>query len=149
MGSTSRFRPRGRARVGAAVLAGLLLVAGGVLFLGLRDDDTPVAFGDGQRPPARVEVVVTAADWIPGTGAEIAGYVSGVVETGGECTFTLERGGVRLETTRPATADATTTACGWLQIDDPQVTSGTWTATLGYRSTETTASSPDTPLDVP
>ncbi|WP_236830996.1 hypothetical protein [Blastococcus sp. KM273128] len=74
--------------------------------------------------------------------------MSGIVEDGGECTLTLEKGGVRLEASRPATADATTTACGWLQIDDPQVTSGTWAATLRYQSATTAVTSPETALDV-
>ncbi|MCZ2859555.1 hypothetical protein [Blastococcus sp. VKM Ac-2987] len=150
MRSTSRSRYGGRRLVvAAAVLAGVLVAAVVLLVVRDRGSDTPVAFGDAERLPAAVEVVVTAAGWTPGSGAEVAGYVSGIVESGGECTATLERDDVRVEVSRPATADATTTACGWLEINDAQVTSGTWTATLSYRSSTTAAVSDETSLDVP
>ncbi|MGY1721891.1 hypothetical protein [Blastococcus sp. SYSU DS0533] len=148
MGSTARHRTRARTTVLVLACAVLLVVAVAVLVTADRGAETPVAFGDAQPLPARVEVVVTAAEWSPGAGAEVAGYVSGIVEDGGECTLTLERGDVRLEASRAATADATTTACGWLQIDDPQVTSGTWAATLRYRSPTTEVTSPEIALDV-
>lgn len=133
----------------AAVLAGVLVAVGVLLAVRDRGSDTQVAFGDAERLPAAVEVVVTAAGWTPGSGAEVAGYVSGIVESGGECTATLQQDDVRIEVSRPATADATTTACGWLGIDDSQITSGTWTATLSYRSSTTTVVSDETSLDIP
>ncbi|MGY1632318.1 hypothetical protein ACI784_11500 [Geodermatophilus sp. SYSU D01186] len=147
---TSLMRPRVRRAGGIAVLGACLLAV--LVVTVLRDrgaGETPVAFGDAQELAAPVDVVITLAEWVPGGGAEVAGYVSGVVESDGECTLALERDGVRLETTQAATADATTTACGWLTIDDPQVTSGTWTATLSYQSSTTAALSAETPLDVP
>lgn len=148
MGSTATRRTRARTTVLVLAGAAVLGIAAVVVVTATQEGDTPVAFGDAQPLPAPVEVVVTAAEWSPGAGAEVAGYVSGIVEDGGECTLTLENGDVRLEASRPATADATTTACGWLQIDDPQVTSGTWVATLRYQSATTASTSPETPLDV-
>jgi hypothetical protein len=130
-------RPRVRTTVGVAVLGAGLVAAAVVVVVRDHEETTPVAFGDAQELVAPVEVVVTVAEWVPGSGAEVAGYVSGLVESDG-----------RLETTRAATADATTTACGWLTIDDPEITPGTWTATLSYQSSTTAAHSPETPLDV-
>jgi hypothetical protein len=141
-------RPRVRTTVGVAVLGAGLVAAAVVVVVRDHEETTPVAFGDAQELVAPVEVVVTVAEWVPGSGAEVAGYVSGLVESDGQCTLALERDGVRLETTRAATADATTTACGWLTIDDPEITPGTWTATLSYQSSTTAAHSPETPLDV-
>ncbi|MEP7762931.1 hypothetical protein [Sanguibacter sp. 25GB23B1] len=67
------------------------------------------------------------------TSAIANGYAD-VVDAQGTCTLTLERNGVTVAVDRAALADARTTSCGELSINDPQLTSGTWDAKLSFSS---------------
>lgn len=89
-----------------------------------------------------VLVSPTYSGWDPGAGAVVAGgFIADVVENGGTCTLTLTRDGVVVSGSAEATADASTTSCGEVRAEDPDLGSGTWEAVLSYASTRSTGES--------
>jgi hypothetical protein len=104
---------------------------------------------DGPAPTAGGEVapLITQAGWATsGTVVEVSGFVSGVVEDGGTCLVTLTHGGDTVTASREGLADATTTACGVIELGDPDMSSGWWQAVLSYESK--TSSGTSDPVDV-
>lgn len=84
---------------------------------------------------AKVPVSVTFYGWnAVAREAQVGGYVSGVIEGGGTCTLTLTKAGVNVTVRQPATADASTTMCGELDVPGARLSAGTWRAVLSYRS---------------
>lgn len=111
--------------------------------------DAVVAVTDPPRPEI-VDVVLSFAGWDDATSAvEGAGYVSPVVESGGECALELERDGRTVVATAPAEADATTTICGGLSVPGGELAAGAWTAVLRYESSTTEGSSQPVTVEVP
>jgi hypothetical protein len=106
-------------------------------------------------PPAKtdggdVDVVITQGGWGPsGTAVEVSGYVAGVVENGGTCRVTLSRDGETVSAEHEGLADATTTACGAIEVGDEDMTSGWWRAVLSYESPTSTGASAPTDVLVP
>lgn len=92
-----------------------------------------------------VPIVVTIHGSVAG-GAEAAGYVEGVVESGGTCALVLTQGGLVVTEEVEAIPDATATSCGLIQIPGERLARGTWEAVLTYRSEHSTGSS--SPFDV-
>jgi hypothetical protein len=89
---------------------------------------------------ATAEVVITFAD--ASAGAVVAGgYVLGVVESDGECTLSVSRGGTVLTGTSPAYPDASTTSCSEVRVALPAGASGDWRVVLSYGSSRTTGES--------
>jgi hypothetical protein len=80
---------------------------------------------------------------------EAAGFVAGVVESGGTCTLQLVRDGATVTGTSTAEADATTTNCGLLAIPGDQLQAGEWQATLSYESQTAHGASRPLPIVVP
>jgi hypothetical protein len=80
---------------------------------------------------------------------EAAGYVAGVVESGGTCTLTLHAGADSVSVQSPGEADATTTTCLDLSIDATELAPGSWEAVLTYESDSTSGTSPAVALKVP
>lgn len=108
--------------------------------------DAPVTVAPGE--PA--SVVITYAEWNPTDGViEEGSFVQGVVETGGTCVLTLTRGATSVTASGPAEPDATTTSCGGLSVPGDQVSSGTWSAVVSYRSDRTEGTSPAVEVTVP
>lgn len=96
-----------------------------------------------------VTPVLAFADVDPsGTSVEAAGFVTAVVESGGECTLRLARGTAEVTTTSPAEPDATTTNCGSLSVPVAELAPGTWQVTLGYRSATSTGVSAPLTVEV-
>jgi hypothetical protein len=107
--------------------------------------DPPVSTDGGN-----VGVVVTQAGWAAsGQGVEVVGFVTGVVEDGGTCRVTLTRGGQSFSAEREGSADATTTACGSLEVGNAQMDVGEWQAVLSYESARSAGSSAPVPVLVP
>jgi hypothetical protein len=97
-----------------------------------------------------VQVGLGYSDWdAAGKRVEAAGFVSGVVESGGTCTFSMTDGTRTVQATSTGQADATTTNCGSLMIPGAQVPAGRWTATLSYRSNAAHGTSPAATVTVP
>lgn len=65
----------------------------------------------------------------------VGGYVSGIYEDGGTCTFTFVKGSTQFTKTSEAFANASTTDCKNLTISRSEFpSSGEWTVTLTYNS---------------
>jgi hypothetical protein len=113
---------------------------------------TPPAASTGEVPAgtAGVAVALSYADWDQaGDRIEASGFVPEVVEAGGVCTLSLDRGGRNVKATTAAEPDATTTTCGLLTVAGAQLEAGTWTATLSYRSTKSQGTSQSATVTVP
>lgn len=65
---------------------------------------------------------------------EVAGFISGVYESGGTCTLKLVLGETVLTESRTAIQDAQTTNCGLISITRDRLQPGTWKVTLTYDS---------------
>lgn len=107
------------------------------------DPDDPDAATDAPAEPApvpapgtttQVSVIFSYWGYDTNSGAAIANGYADVVDAEGKCTLTLERDGVSVAVEQTALADARTTSCGELSIQDPRLTSGTWDATLSFAS---------------
>lgn len=107
--------------------------------------DPPAKTGGG-----KVDVVITQGGWGPsGTAVEVSGYVAGVVENGGTCRVTLSHDGETVTAKHTGLADATTTACGAIEVGDEDMSSGWWKAVLSYESPTSTGASAPTDVLVP
>jgi hypothetical protein len=101
-------------------------------------------------PPAAsgTNVVLVYAEWDAGAGTvDAGGYVSSVVEDGGECTLALTRGSEEVRVSAPGVADASTTQCGGLSVDGGQLGPGTWSVVLEYQPVDA-PSGVSAPLEV-
>lgn len=97
-----------------------------------------------------VTPVIGYAEWdAAGNRVVAAGFVPGVVESGGTCTLTLENAGTTVEVTRQAEADATTTNCGALAVPRGKLVPGSWQVTLGYDSAGSHGTSQPATVEVP
>ena len=97
-----------------------------------------------------VEVVTSYAGWDATSGdVAAAGYVTGVVEDGGTCTLTLSRSGQEVVVEAPGLADASTTACGGLEVAGTALAPGQWSAVLAYRSDAASATAEPVRVDNP
>jgi hypothetical protein len=107
--------------------------------------------GDSGPGSSDLYVVVSYAGLEPaGSAVEVAGFVPGLVEDGGRCVLVLGRAGQDDVTVEgDAVADVQTTSCGLLSVPVGQLSPGTWTARLDYRSDGSSASSDDVEVVVP
>lgn len=92
--------------------------------------------------------VISYADFEAGTGVEIGGYVTGVVQDGGTCRAVLSRGDQQVSAETSGVADASTTSCGGLVVPADELSKGTWTVELQYESEGTVYASPTTDVEV-
>jgi hypothetical protein len=100
-------------------------------------------------PPGALEVVVPIASWNPGSSAmEVSAYVS-VVEQGGTCGLTATKGSLRATAQTSALPDVSTTSCGDLRIPGSDLSTGTWSVVVTYRSAASSGSSAPIAVDVP
>ena len=101
-------------------------------------------------PRARqVHVVTTFAGWNATSGAvEVGGYAI-VVEPVGTCTLQLTKGDQVVTRKEPASADATTVACGGFSVPGSALTAGQWKAVLAYASPRSTGQAPAMTVKVP
>lgn len=111
----------------------------------------PVASASATNEPRLdVAVAVTRSGWDTGSRTlEVGGLVPGLVEEGGICTLTLERLGARVESESRAVADVSSTSCGTVRVSRSQLSSGAWTAWLGYRSSHHAGRSEPFTVEVP
>lgn len=102
-------------------------------------------------PVVTVEpVLVVASVDVDGKHLTASGYVQGVVEDGGTCTFVFTRqGSPDIKVDHEAVADRTTTSCGTVQPDATQFSRGSWQVTLGYVSNGKDYTSSPATVEVP
>ena len=107
--------------------------------------DEPVAL-DGTE----VSIELTSWGWNAAQGAaQVRGYASGVVESGGTCTLTLTKDGTQVTADTDAVPDASTTACGSLAVAGDRLAAGTWQAVMSYDSPTSSGSSAAVQIEVP
>ena len=153
-------------RVGTRIGAGALLILTGVTLAACATSGgAPVAGQTASSAPAETTqkpeqdaeptalpveaVIVVAGADLDGVNVSASGYISGVVESTGTCTFSFSRLDERLESVRDAVANAADTSCGFVQLPIDQFQRGTWQVTLTYLSGELTVTSPPTNLEIP
>lgn len=103
-------------------------------------------------PSATPTAVVTIAGVdVDGQHVSVSGYVNGVVEDGGVCTFTMtaETGKPSVVITSTGLSNATTTSCGTNQVPIGSFSRGSWSVVLDYRSLTATAESAPTTFEIP
>lgn len=113
---------------------------------------TPAPGGHGTVPPpvlARVEVVTTFAGWNATSRAVQVGGYAAVVEPVGTCTLRLLQGDKVITHRHPATADATTVACGGFSVPGSELKAGKWQAVLTYASSRSAGEAPAVTVRVP
>lgn len=105
-------------------------------------------------PDSEAIISVAGVD-VDGLHVSASGYVSGIIENEGLCTFvfTSDDGadGLAAERTVTATAAAnvTTTSCGLVQMPMTEFAAGTWSLVLTYASDTLTVTSAPTTLEIP
>jgi hypothetical protein len=112
---------------------------------------TGSAAPDGAAPgrPRPVTVTTTYAGVLTGGSAvEVGGFID-VVESDGTCTLVLRRGATTRQVSAAATPDPTGTSCGGLAVELSELTSGTWSGVLGYRSSRSVGTAPAVDVEVP
>jgi len=119
-------------------------------------DPTPVTTPEpdqGSDEPVVLDAtaLVSLAGVDPSTGAVVVGgFVSGIVETGGICTFRITRNSTEvLSRSTTGTSNADNTSCGSVEIPSGQLAAGLYAATLTYENARGRAVSSPAPLEVP
>jgi hypothetical protein len=79
-------------------------------------------------------VIVVAGLDIGGASVSASGYVAGVVETDGTCTFSFSNGTAAVTLTSSGISNVTTTSCGLVQAPVARFSSGSWGVTLTYKT---------------
>jgi hypothetical protein len=79
---------------------------------------------------------------------EVGGYAL-VVEPVGTCTLQLTKGDQVVTRKQPASADASTVACGGLSVPGSALTAGQWEAVLAYASPRSIGQAPAMTVRVP
>lgn len=98
--------------------------------------------------PSEAVISVAGVD-VDGQHVSASGYVSGIVEDGGLCTFTLTGFENERTATSPAIANVSTTSCGFVQVPMADLFKGSWQIVLTYTSESLTVSSPPLSLEIP
>ncbi|MFF1878077.1 hypothetical protein [Leifsonia sp. NPDC058230] len=85
-------------------------------------------------PSSTIEpVIVVAGVDVDGKNVSVSGYVSGTIQSQGECTFTFTHETASPVTvTHEVTADRDSTSCGTSQVPIASFTRGTWKVTLAF-----------------
>ncbi|TFD44231.1 hypothetical protein E3T37_00220 [Cryobacterium sp. TMT2-10] len=98
-------------------------------------------------PPEAV-VVVAGVD-VDGAHVSASGYLAGVVESGGECTFVFVQGDSTVKSSSESAVDRMSTSCGTVQVPIGGFSRGRWTVSLEYKSTNVATTSQPMNLEIP
>lgn len=98
-------------------------------------------------PPEAV-IVVAGVD-VDGAHVSASGYVSGVIESGGECTFVFAQGEAVVTSVSESAPDRLSTSCGTVQVPIAEFTRGSWTVSLEYKSVAAATASQPMSLEIP
>lgn len=104
---------------------------------------------DGGSQP--IAVVTIAAVDVDGEHVTVAGLVTQVEETDGDCEFEFVSGvsGEIITASTTSVANVSSTSCGSTQIEIAQLAKGPWDITLHYASPETVVDSEPVHLEIP
>lgn len=79
---------------------------------------------------------------------EVAARVPGVIEDGGICTLTLEKGTKKVTGEKVASSNVSDVSCGYIPIPLAKLESGTWKASVSYKSAKASGSSKSQEVEV-
>lgn len=100
------------------------------------------------RPSLEAVIVVASVD-VDGVNATASGYVGGVIEDGGECTFVFAGETHEVEVASTGAADRATTSCGSVSVPVDQLAKGQWSVRLEYQSDDAEVVSDEITMEVP
>ena len=105
---------------------------------------------DAEVAPSVEAVIVVAGVDVDGKNVTVSGYVAGILEDGGECSYEFTGQSGEFSATAVGTADRSVTTCGTTQVEIGQFTKGPWEVTLSYTTVlgDVTSSEPLT-LEIP
>lgn len=100
------------------------------------------------QPSASITIAGIDVD---GKHITVAGFVSGVSESGGDCQYLISSmdGKNPIRVVVVGQANVKTTSCGSVQIPSEQFHRGTWKAVLDYRSPRSNTTSPPIRFEIP
>lgn len=135
---------RGRRSVPVALaVASVLALCGCTIDLLGHTPDASSSDGPTTDPPrdtasaTTVEPFVTVAGLdVDGQHVTVSGYVAGIIEDGGLCTFLLTGPTEDHKVSGPGHVDVTSTSCGSLQIARTDLTGGEWKVVLQYTAVD-------------
>ena len=116
-------------------------------------EDIPTSSASPDEPPTSFPldaVMSLASVAIDASVVTVGGYVTGVVEDGGVCTYTLQA--INTETVSVATsglANVTLTSCGSVDVSLSEIPRGSYEVRLTYTSAAGSVTSEPLPLEVP
>jgi hypothetical protein len=102
-----------------------------------------------EEPLNQDAVISVAGVDVDGQHVSVSGYVSGIVEDGGVCTFTFTGVEAERTVTNASVANVSTTSCGLVQIPTSELARGSWQITLSYSSSSFSTTSQPLSLEIP
>jgi hypothetical protein len=110
----------------------------------------PTATATASAIPINAAVTVAGVD-LNGQNVSVSGFVEGVIEAGGSCTFVLtpKSGGTPLTVTSVGIKNITTTSCGTHQVPIANFSQGPWSVVLKYSSSAANVTSEPVEMEIP
>lgn len=101
------------------------------------------------QPTGKTVKPVITSYGIYESNVEVASRVPGTFEGGGTCTLKLTKGSKVVSKSRKAIQNVSEMSCGYITIPTSQLSSGTWSATVSYKSQELSGTSNAVNIRVP
>lgn len=111
--------------------------------------DIPSPTPTGEAGSGLEAIIVVAGIDTDGAHVSASGYVSGVIEEGGTCSFEFSNGIDTVLADTDGITDARSTSCGTVQVPAESFVRGSWTVTLSYASETAEAVSEPVGLEIP
>ncbi|HEV7567562.1 MAG TPA: hypothetical protein VGO31_16565 [Microbacteriaceae bacterium] len=110
--------------------------------------DTPIA--SATPDPVNAVVVIAGVD-LDGKHVSVSGYVSGLIEEGGSCLFSVtpKNGGAAVTIPNTGIKNVMNTSCGTVQSPIANFTRGSWSVVLKYTSGKTSVTSGAVEMEIP
>lgn len=153
----SAVRAMNRLMLSACVLATALVLAGCTVGApshssqpAATDTRTTPTTATATPDPIAASVVIAGVD-IDGQHVSVSGFVSGVSQNGGTCTFVMTPagGGAPVTVTRQGIENVSTTSCGTNQSPIANFSRGTWSVVLKYVSGTASVTSQAIEMEIP
>lgn len=99
----------------------------------------------------RTKVTPIISTWVQNTetgNLELNAFVPAIVEQDGVCTLVLRKQESEITRTKSARADAQTTTCGIIEVDEASINPGVWTARVSYSSSSSSGNSNSVEVEI-
>lgn len=113
--------------------------------------DAPTDSVDTMTAAPSTAVITIAGVDVDGKHVTVAGYITELQESGGECSYTLTPvlSGTSVTATNPGIENVGTVSCGSVQVPIEQLSKGPWTVSLSYRSSTLEVNATPVEMEVP